>query len=160
MLGRGARLEYASSTPTVCMYDSGRSDIISQSPSSTPRVYASSTPRVCVCMTLTEATLGWVASVPVLLVAIYSLLCMCPQITIYVSSYCYICSLNYCMCPHTTKCVSLYYYICVLVPLYFVRILRCMCPHTALYVSSYYYICVLILSKMHTRHAATTKIKK
>ena len=67
------------------MYDSGRSDIISQSPSSTPRVYASSTPRVCVCMTLTEATLGWVASVPVLLVAIL--------VAMYVSSDYYICVL-------------------------------------------------------------------
>ncbi len=68
------------------------------------------------------------------------------RVSIYVSSYCYICVLILlCMCPHTAICVSSYYYT-------FVLILLCMCPHTTIYVSayyykyvsSYYYICVLI----------------
>ncbi len=51
-------------------------------------------------------------------------------VSIYVSSYYYICALILlCMCPHTTTYVSSYYYICVLILL--------LCPHTT--------ICVLIL---------------
>ena len=68
-------------------------------------------------------------------------------VSIYVSSYYYICALILlCMCPHTTTYVSSYYYICVLILL--------LCPHTTicvlilLYMFPHTTICVLILLYM------------
>jgi hypothetical protein len=61
------------------------------------------------------------------------------------------------MCPDTTIYVSAYYYICVLILLYmcshttiYVSLLLCMCPHymcphATIHVSAYYYTCVRIL---------------
>ncbi len=71
---------------------------------------------------------------------------MCPQTTLYVSAYSYICY----KCPDIYRSMSPSSYTFVLILLYVSSYsYTCyMCPHTSIYVFSYSYTCVLILLYM------------
>jgi len=77
-------------------------------------------------------------------ICVLILIYVCPYTAI-VFSYCYICVLILLyMCPHTAIDVSSYYACVLICVLMLQHILLYMYPHTAIYVSSYYSVCVLI----------------
>ncbi len=108
--------------------------------------------RAMCCSARVSTTAPLLARYRSLYICVLMSLCMCPHVSMYVSSCLYVCVLmSLCMCPHVSLYVSSCLYACVLmslscslcmcphtsIPLY-------MCPHTSIYVSSYLYVCALI----------------